>query len=69
MTFAIPIWALPMIATAAIWAVGIFKPFPPRRGDYDFTGPFVAAARLALCIIATLTVWCAYLAARLTFGV
>ena len=53
----IPAWAIPTVLTAAIWAWGILMPYPPSRGDYDFSGAFSAMFRLAVCIIGTLAFW------------
>lgn len=60
----IPAWSIPLALTAVVWAWGILMPYPPSRGDYDFSGPISALFRLAVCIIGTLMFWLVYFAAK-----
>jgi hypothetical protein len=57
MTLTIQAWAVPLVATFILWLAIIVWPMPQRSGDYDFTGPLLAIARLGGGIILTLAFW------------
>jgi hypothetical protein len=60
----IPLWLIPLGVTACFWGWGIFAPWPPSRGDYDFSGMFTGMFRLAVCVTGTLLAWLVFFAAK-----
>lgn len=65
MTITIPLWYGPLVVTACFWIWGIFAPWPPSQGHYDFSGFFTGIFRLATCMIGTLLAWLVFFAAKL----
>lgn len=51
-------WVLPTLVTIASFAWALLASASDRpHGDYDFSGPFFAIARLAAALILTLAAW------------
>lgn len=59
----VPVWAVPVLLTVAIWTGCILWPVSKGGGDYNFAPAFDAAVHLIVGIILTLLVWVFFFAA------
>lgn len=60
MTITLSAWAIPAIVTLSVILWAILMPFPPQRGDYDFSAVFTGIFRIAAVVIVTLIAWLIY---------
>lgn len=62
MSVTIPLWAIPIALSLALWAGVILWPLESRGGDYNFGQAFEALGHCILGIIGTLLIRLVYFA-------